>query len=136
MTFEFLGYEFRPRFVKGTAGKIFLGFVPAISPKAAKSIRRTMRGWSLHRRSDLSLNDIARRINPVIRGWIDYYGSYYRSALYPVFRFLNAYLSRWVMMKYKGYRKHRKLSREWIRRVECRQATLFAHWTMLSRTTG
>jgi len=136
VTFDFLGYEFRPRFVKGTAGKVFLGFVPAISPKAAKSIRQTMRSWSLHRRSDLSLDDIARRVNPVIRGWINYYGSYYRSALYPVFRFLNAYLSKWVMTKYKGYRHHRKHCREWVRRVERRQPKLFAHWAMLPQTTG
>lgn len=136
VAFDFLGYEFRPRFVKGNRGKVFLGYVPAISPKAAKSIRWAMRKWSLHRRSDLSLEDVARRINPILRGWINYYGTYYRSALYPVFRFLDAYLSRWVMMKYRDYRRHRRRAREWMRRVQCRQPSLFAHWVMFPKTAG
>src|SRR5664280_2149119 len=44
---------------------------------------RVVRFWHLGRRSDLSLNDLAEHMNPVLRGWIHYYGRYYKSALYP-----------------------------------------------------
>ncbi len=70
--FDFLGYTFKPRWVKGKSGDVFVGFNPGISPKSATAIRQTMRDWRLHHRSELSLEDIARRVNPVLRGWINY----------------------------------------------------------------
>lgn len=129
--FNFLGYTFRPRLVKGPKGNVFLGFTPAISSQAAKLIRQTMRSWKLGRRSDLSISDIARRINPAIRGWINYYGSYYRSALTPVFEHLDACLTRWAMRKFKDMRRHPARGREWISRLRSRAPDLFAHWTLL-----
>jgi group II intron reverse transcriptase/maturase len=129
--FDFLGFSFRPRFVKSKRGGVFVGFTPAISQKAAKVIRGTMRDWRLHRRSESTLEDLAREVNPAVRGWISYYGSYYRSALYRVFNYLNIYLARWAMMKYKDLRQRRTRAREWIRRIERRQPNLFAHWAML-----
>ena len=71
--FDFLGYSFQPRLVKSTAGEFFVGFNPAISPKSAKTIRQAMRSWRFHRHSDLTLEEIARRVNPVLRGWLAYY---------------------------------------------------------------
>lgn len=52
-------------------------FTPAVSDKAAKAMRR----WELHHNSDLDLGDITRRIQPILRGWVQYYGRFYRSAL-------------------------------------------------------
>ncbi len=129
--FDFLGFSFRPRFVKSTNGAMFIGFNPAISPRAAKSIRQTIRSWRLHRRSESSLEDLAADVNPVIRGWINYYGSYHRSALYRVFNYVNIYLTRWAMLKYKDFRQHRTRARKWIRGIERRQPSLFSHWAML-----
>ncbi|MGA2468980.1 MAG: group II intron reverse transcriptase/maturase [Thermodesulfobacteriota bacterium] len=75
--FDFLGYTFRPRRSKSRWGRFFVNFTPAISHKAAKSIRDTIRHWRLHRRTDRSLDELAQIINPVLRGWINYYGSFY-----------------------------------------------------------
>jgi RNA-directed DNA polymerase len=83
--FDFLGFTFGPRLAKSRWGKYFVGFNPAISHEATKSIQETVRSWRLHRRSDKSLGDLAQMYNPIIRGWINYYGSYYKSALYRVF---------------------------------------------------
>jgi group II intron reverse transcriptase/maturase len=82
-SFDFLGFEFRPRGAKSRVGRYFVSFLPAVSKKAAKSIRSVIRGWRLHRLSDKGLLDLSRMFNPIIRGWINYYGSFYKSALYP-----------------------------------------------------
>jgi RNA-directed DNA polymerase len=134
--FTFLGYAFRPREVKGKDGRLFLGFTPAISPDSAKSIRTIMRGWHVHVRSDLSLEEIARKVNPVIRGWINYYGSYYRSALYRIFGHFDAIVTRWTMKKYRPFKLHRTRAREWLIGVKKRQPHLFAHWAMLPARVG
>ena len=87
--FDFLGYTFRARRSKNRWGEYFVNFSPAVSNQATKRIRQTIRGWSLHRRSDKSLDDLARMFNPMIRGWINYYSRFYKSALYPTLRHLN-----------------------------------------------
>jgi group II intron reverse transcriptase/maturase len=106
--FDFLGYTFRARRSKNRWGRYFINFSPAVSNKAAKKMRQEMRRWRLNLRSDKSIDDLARMWNPVIRGWIQYYGRYYRSALNPVFRHLNVYLVRWAGRKYKRLSRHRQ----------------------------
>jgi len=83
VAFDFLGYTFRPRRSKNRWGKYFINFSPAISNKAAKGIRQRSRRWCWPLRSDKSLEDLSRMFNPIIQGWINYYGRYYKSALYP-----------------------------------------------------
>lgn len=129
--FDFLGYAFRPRWCRTKEGTLFIGFAPAISPKSAKAIRQTMRGWHIHHRSDLSLEEIARMVNPALRGWINYYGAYQRSALRRVFDHFNVYLFRWAMRKYKDLRRHWTRAAERVHRVQTRQPGLFAHWALL-----
>jgi hypothetical protein len=80
--FDFLGYTFRPRKSKNRWGKIFVNFTPAISTSAAKAIRDEIRGWRLQSCSDKSIEDLSRMFNPIIRGWLHYYGRFYRSAVY------------------------------------------------------
>jgi RNA-directed DNA polymerase len=99
--FDFLGHTFRPRGAKDPEGKYFVGFNPAVSNEAAKSMRETMREWRLHRQTDKSLDELAHMINPVVRGWMNYYGNFYKSALYPTFQRLNKILVRWATRKYK-----------------------------------
>src|SRR6202158_5110487 len=72
--FDFLGYTFRPRLSRRWRGNFGVVFSPAASGKALKTIRQTIRSWSLHERSDKSLDDLARMFNSHIRGWINYYG--------------------------------------------------------------
>ena len=110
---------------------VFINFSPAISNKAAKNIRQTARGWGWQNRSDKSLEDLARIFNPVIQGWINYYGRYYKSAMYPSLKHLERRLARWATRKYKRLRNHRRRAAQWLRRIARKQPWLFAHWRLL-----
>jgi RNA-directed DNA polymerase len=129
--FDFLGYRFRPRLAKRRQGRVGVSFSPAASDNALKAVRREVRSWTLPRRSDKALDDLARMFNPVIRGWINYYGHYYKSALYPTLRHIDAQLAQWAYWKYKSLRRHRRRARHWLDRVARRQPDLFAHWPLL-----
>jgi len=127
-SFDFLGYTFRRRACRNPEGEVFDGFVPAISDQAAKAIRHRIRRWHLHWRSDLSLADLARWVNPIVRGWINYYGRFYRSQLYRSFRGINRYLVRWAQWKYKRLRRNPRRAWAWLKSVCQRSSSLFAHW--------
>ena len=126
--FDFLGYTFRPRSSKDRLGRLCVNFAPAVSNEAAKRMRHIMRKWRLHLRSDKSLNDLAHMINPILRGWINYYGRYYRSQLYSALLCLNLTLSRWAMRKYKRLARHLQRAMHWLGRVAQQTPDLFAHW--------
>lgn len=128
--FDFLGYTFRPRRAKSRRG-YFVNFSPAVSDKAVKAMRRTIRYWHLNRRSDQSLTDLAWKINPIIRGWINYYGRYYKSELYPVFRQLDYGLVRWAERKYKRFRGKFRAPNQWLEAIAIREPRLFAHWDLM-----
>src|SRR5205814_7873613 len=131
--FDFLGYTFRPRRSKNREGKHFINFSPAVSDQAVKAIRAEIRSWDLPERSDKGIEDLSRMFNPVIRGWLQYYGRYYRSALYPPMQQLDRSLARWAYRKYKKLRGHLRRARHWIARIARRDPTLFAHWQMGAR---
>jgi group II intron reverse transcriptase/maturase len=135
-TFDFLGYSFRPRRSKNRWGKFFVNFSPGISNAAVKAIRERIRDWQLGCRIDRWIDDLARMFNPVIRGWLNYYGRYYKSALYPTLRYLDRCLARWAMVKYKRLRRHRRRATHWVRSVTLRDPALFAHWPMLHRAAA
>jgi RNA-directed DNA polymerase len=137
--FDFLGYTFRPRLARRKGGKIGVSFSPAASDKALKAIRQTVRGWTLHIRSDKALDDLARMFNAHIRGWINYYGRFYPSALYPTLRHIDAFLVRWADRKFKSLHRHKTRTVHWLERIARRQPSLFAHWPLLfgrGRTMG
>lgn len=127
--FDFLGYTFRPRLSKNRWGKYFVNFSPAVSGKAAKSMREDVRSWRIHRKSDKSLEDLAGMLRPKIQGWINYYGRYYKSALYPIFKWLNRRLVRWVQQKYKRYR-HQRRATQWLQRIAHKEPHMFPHWRL------
>jgi hypothetical protein len=102
--FTFLGYTFQARRVRMRTGRMATGFTPAIGRQALNNIGTQVRAWSLHRRTETSEVDLARRINPIVRGWMNYYGAFYRSALYPLLTRINAYLMRWLRKKHKRLR--------------------------------
>ena len=128
--FDFLGYTFRPRRSKNRFEKYFINFSPAVSDQAVKAIRAEIRGWKLHLRSDKSIEDLSRMFNPKIRGWLQYYGRYYRSALYPPMRQLDRSLARWAYREYKKLRGHLRRATHWIARISRRDPGLFAHWQL------
>ena len=102
-------------------------------------MRQTVRGWSLHERSDKTLDDLARMFNAHIRGWINYYGRFYPSALYPTLRHIDVSLARWADRKFKSLRRHKTRVIHWLQRIARRQTGLFAHWALLfgrGRTMG
>lgn len=128
MAFDFLGFTFRARGMRNKAGRIFLGFGPAISDRAAKEIRQTIREWELHKRVNTSLEALARTINATVRGWINYYGRFYKSRLYRPLAGINHFLIKWAMWKYKRKRTQPKQTRSWLIEIAERNPNLFAHW--------
>ena len=129
-SFDFLSYTFRPRLSKNRFGKHFVNFSPAVSKQACVRMRREIRHWRVHERSDKTLTDLARMFNTVIQGWINYYGRFYKSMLYPTFRHLNQILVRWAMRKYKRLRFHTRRARKLIAGIARREPNLFAHWKL------
>ncbi len=134
--FDFLGYTFRPRRSKNRWGKYFVSFTPAVSNHAAKAMRGTLRSWALHNKSDKTLQDLANMFNPVIRGWINYFAWFYKSALYPTLRHIDRMLSLWAARKYKKLRRHRRRAEHWLARVARTRPTLFAHWQLVRPMAG
>ena len=128
--FDFLGYTFRPRRSKNRKGKFFINFSPTVSAKAVKAIREEIRSWDLHLRSDKRIEDLSRMFNPKIRGWLQYYGRFYRSALYPPLRQLDRSLAHWAERKYKKLRGHLRRATHWVARISRRDPQLWAHWQM------
>ena len=131
VTFDFLGFTFRPRPAKSRQGEYFYSFLPAVSKKAAMAIRATIRSW---RRdvwhTNLSLEDIARFVNPYVRGWVNYYGRFYRAALASVLRYLERSLGHFVARKYKRLKRHKRRAVYWLGGVARREPQLFVHWQL------
>ena len=132
--FDFLGYTFRPRLATGTRG-VFVSFSPAVSDHAAKGIRRDIRRWRLHIRSASTLDALAQEVNPIVRGWISYYGRFYRSRLARSLSRIDDYLVRWATRKYKKLRYSRRKAVAWLATVRRRAPRLFAHWGLVTQPT-
>lgn len=126
--FSFLGYEYKSRKNMARNGDIFMGFTPAISPKAKETIRDEIRKWKLTKKTTWTLEDVAARINPVVRGWINYYGAYSRSELASVLWGLERKITSWAMRKYKKLQRRRKAGALWLANIRKRKPRLFAHW--------
>ncbi len=127
--FDFLGYCFRPRWIKKSRdNSMFCGFNPAVSPSALKTMRSTIRDLNIRRQTQLSLADIARTLNPLVRGWIEYYGRYAPSALSPMLRYVNQTLVRWAMRKFKRFRAHKIRASRFLQKLVREKMSLFVHW--------
>lgn len=128
-SFVFLGYEFRLRKVRSKkTNKLFVSFLPAICKEAKKSILRKIKRLNIRSRSDLSLEAIAQIINPKLRGWINYYSKYTKSAINRVFQGINGTLVRWAMKKFKKLRDSFLRASQYIKKVLIHNKSLFAHW--------
>ncbi len=135
--FDFLGYTFRPRLSRSVKyDRFFVNFSPAVSDDATRAMRREIRHWRLQLRSDKTLGDLARMCNAIVQGWINYYGRYYPSMLYPSLRNINRYLVRWARRKFKRLRGHERRARVFVASVARREPDLFAHWRLGVRPDG
>jgi len=128
--FDFLGFTFRPRLAKSRHGRFFVSFSPAISAQAAKSIKQSMRKWKLHLKCNRTIDEIAKWINPTLRGWINYYGKFYKTALYPIFTVLNNRLIKWATFKYKKLKGRWLRACHWLGRIAAEKASKFIHWSI------
>jgi len=134
-SFDFLGYGFRGRVARGPRG-YFTSFSPAMSATAKKAVGRKIRAWHLNRRSGTDLSGLAREINPQVRGWVNYYGAFYRSELLPLATRIDEHLLRWAMQKFKRLRGKYMRTWDWLNTVRQHQPALFAHWAIASPASG
>jgi len=127
--FTFLGYCFRPRMAKNRHGEIFTSFLPAVGPQALKRMRDKIRQIDLRRQTYLPLEEIASRLNPILRGWIQYYGRFYPTELRAkLFSYLNQELSAWLRQKHQRLLQKHRRSRELVARIAQQRPGLFVHW--------
>jgi RNA-directed DNA polymerase len=125
--FTFLGFTFRARAARDRHGEIFTSFLPAVSKDALKKMSAELRSWRLHLRTGRTFVELARMINPIVRGWMQYYGAFYRTELYGLLRRINYYLMRWVRKKYRKVQTFKKFHKRW-KQVTAEWPFMFAHW--------
>lgn len=127
-SFTFLGYTFRARKAPTRDGKsMFAAFLPAISGDALKDKGSVIRRWRINLRTTPDLAELAEWMNPVIRGWMNYYGKFYRTEMFGLLRRINTYLVRWARRKFKRLRAFKRAKRWWYGLMH-REPELFAHW--------
>jgi RNA-directed DNA polymerase len=127
-SFDFLGYTFRSRGAKDKGGNVFRSFTPAVSRSALKAMRKKTKQLNWRNRTELSLDEIAEKYNPVLQGWLNYYGAYYRSAIYPGWQHFNMTLVAWAMKKYKSLRGRKLEAARFIENIALKEADMFVHW--------
>lgn len=131
ISFDFLGYRFRPRKGRNRKGQIFTNFGPSMSPKAFKRIKDRIRRWDVINWSSRTPEQLAKMLNPAVSGWLNYYGHFGRAdGVYRLGQYLDHVLMRWARKKYKRLRRSYHNSWEFIRRLRQQSRSLFAHWDM------
>lgn len=130
-SFDFLGFTFRRRSCwVSRLQRMTLGFVPAVSRDALKGMRSKIRKSRLRQRTDQSLPEIASWLNPIVQGWMNYYGAFYKSAMYGLIRHVNKSLVRWAICKYKSLRRGKRRAVALLERIAKQSPRLFVHWRM------
>lgn len=126
--FDFLGYTFKQRISRSRNGKYFLGFTPAISKKSEKNIKETIRSWKLHKYVEVDLQEISKKYNPKLHGWMNYYGRFRPSAMYGIFRMFQVILAKWVRNKFMKFKCSWLKAGEYLKRIASKSRNLFIHW--------
>ncbi len=134
--FDFLGYTFKPRFVKNHKGQFFVSYSPSMSKKAEQSIRDEIRSWKVHTRTGSDLVGLATFCNSRLRGWMNYYGRFRRSSLVGGGAMFNASLVKWAKNRFRKLRRNWSKAFVFITNVIKAQSTLFAHWEWVWYGTG
>lgn len=131
VSFTFCGYMFRPREAFDKARKkSYTGFMPAAAPGKLTDMSRKAASWRLHRRTNSTLDDLAEVVNPVLRGWLNYFTVFYPSAVIPIGKRVDRHLMRWARWKYKRLKPSEDRTRTWLQGVRQRSPDLFTHWTL------
>ena len=131
--FDFLGFCFRPRAAVDRRGAVFTSFLPAVSQKALKKMRERIRSWRLGDHALLPLETVARFINPILRGWWQYYGRYYSSEMFKLFRYLDERLAYYLRRKYRDLWGHRELSLRRLNQIAQKNPEWLVHWHKFGR---
>jgi RNA-directed DNA polymerase len=134
--FDFLSYTFKPRGAQNRWGKLFCNFLPAISAESTQAITAEVASWNIHRMSDKELTDLSRKFNLILRGWVNYYGRYYPSALRRTLECFDRRLARWAGGKYKRLAGRPRQAMNWLLRIREQTRTLFAHWPLAIKPQG
>lgn len=134
--FTFLGFTFRPRGARNKRGWLFTSFLPAVSDTALKRMRKTVRDWRLHRRTPATLAELAQQYNSTIRGWVNYYGAFYRTAMHKLFQYIDRRLMQWARRKYKTLKRHKRLSADWLGKMKADFPALFVYWRGMEVKVG
>jgi len=134
--FTFLGFTFRPRDARNKQDRIFTSFQPGASNEATKRMRQTVREWKLHRQTPGTLAELAQQYNPVIRGWWNYYGEFYRTVMYKLLGYIDRKLEQWARRKYKHLSRHKQGSADWLRQMKRVHPEMFFHWSVAGNRAG
>ncbi|MEX5638108.1 group II intron maturase-specific domain-containing protein [Parafrankia sp. FMc2] len=130
-SFTFLSYPFRPRVAcNGTQKKRFTIFIPGAAPDRVTSFSREMRDLRLHRRTNLTLDQLAADINPKVAGRLEYFTMFYPSVVLPIGARIDSHLVRWARKKYKPLTRSERRAWAWLKGVRERSPDLFAHWAL------
>jgi RNA-directed DNA polymerase len=130
ISFTFLGYTFKPRVAKNREEINYLNFLPGVSKEAMKAMNQTLRGWKLQLKNEWHIEEIAGFINPVLQGWHQYYGKFYKTAMKWLWRNINDYLCKWIMRKYRKYKRHKVKAFDYLARIAKSFPNLFVHWRL------
>jgi RNA-directed DNA polymerase len=135
-SFTFLGFTFGPRQALSKDGRSsYSRFLPAVSQDALTAMGQQVRQWRLHMWIRRDLVELAAMINPIVAGWMNYYGRFYRSRLTPLLQRINTYLMRWAGKKYKRLRSYRRFQAWWFGLLD-REPELFTHWRWVHTFAG
>jgi RNA-directed DNA polymerase len=131
--FDFLGYTFRPRSSRNRHGKLFVNFTPAISDKAKQKARDKVKSWFKEVKPNGTLKEFVKIINPVVRGWVNYYGKFNASELWSIMTKVDTVLMKWAKKKYDKLKQSWRKAKEWLSKIRKREPNLFVNWQWMQR---
>jgi RNA-directed DNA polymerase len=134
--FTFPGFTFRPGKAMSKQRRVFTSFVPGVSADAMKRMRKVVRGWRIPSQTPATLAELVEQYNSAIRGWFEYYGAFYQTAMRELCRYIDQKLERWARRKYKTLSRHKGRSVEWLGRMKKNCPRLFAHWSVFEVGAG
>jgi group II intron reverse transcriptase/maturase len=131
VSFTFLGFTFRPRVAINRQKRVFTNFLPGVSADALKRMRKEVRGWRIHRQTPGTLVELAQQYNPKIRGWWNYFGAFYRTAMRGLSQYIDQKLELWARRKYKTLSRNKQRSAGWLRKMKNETPRMFSHWRVV-----
>jgi group II intron reverse transcriptase/maturase len=131
VSFMFLGFTFRPRVAINRQKRAFTSFLPGVSADALKRMRKEVRGWRIHRQTPGTLVELAQQYNPKIRGWWNYFGAFYRTAMRGLSQYIDQKLELWARRKYKTLSRNKQRSAGWLRKMKNETPRMFSHWSVV-----